>query len=86
LTGKEVIVELKNDLQIKGTLVSIDQFMNFKLDNIEVIDKDKYPHLVSVTNSFIRGSVVRYVHIPKKDVDTVLLQEAARQEQQKAKS
>jgi len=31
-----------------------------------------------VTNCFIRGSVVRYIHLPVEDVDTQLLQDAAR--------
>lgn len=29
---------------------------------------------MSVKNSFIRGSVVRYVHLPKADVNTHMLQ------------
>ena len=29
--GKEVIVELKNDLSITGVLDSVDQFLNIKL-------------------------------------------------------
>ena len=35
---------------------------------------------LSVKDCFIRGSVVRYVHIPASEVDTVLLQDAARKE------
>jgi small nuclear ribonucleoprotein (snRNP)-like protein len=30
-----------------GTLESIDQFLNFKLNEIVVLDAEKYPHLVS---------------------------------------
>ncbi|KAI3635971.1 hypothetical protein MIR68_005385 [Amoeboaphelidium protococcarum] len=80
LIGKQVIVELKNDVKIKGTLVSVDQFMNFKLDNIEVVDADKHPYLASISDTFIRGSVVRYVHLQKQDVAVPLLQEATRRE------
>jgi hypothetical protein len=29
-----------------GVLESIDQFLNFKLNDIVVLDSDKYPHLV----------------------------------------
>jgi len=47
LVDHEVTVELKNDISIKGTLKSVDQFLNIKLDNIEVSDELKYPHLVS---------------------------------------
>lgn len=39
-------IELKNDLCITGTLKSVDQFLNIKLDEIHVKDEVKYPHLV----------------------------------------
>ena len=131
LEGKEVIVELKNDLELKGTLHSVDRFLNVKLNDITVVNADRHPQLVcspraarkptpsaavphahvptrpgkalclgsaaclprrlphppsaparaccprpqlSVKNCFIRGSVVRYVQIPAKEVDTELLQ------------
>lgn len=35
---------------------------------------------LSVKNCFIRGSVVRYVQLPADEVDTQLLQDAARKE------
>lgn len=44
--GKEVTVELKNDLAIRGTLHSVDQYLNIKLENTRVVDQDKYPHMV----------------------------------------
>ncbi len=34
----------------------------------------------SVKNCFIRGSVVRYVQLPADEIDTQLLQDAARKE------
>ena len=46
LVGKEVTVELKNDLAIRGTLHSVDQYLNIKLENTRVVDQDKYPHMV----------------------------------------
>uniref|UniRef100_A0A8C3HS00 LSM2 homolog, U6 small nuclear RNA and mRNA degradation associated n=1 Tax=Chrysemys picta bellii TaxID=8478 RepID=A0A8C3HS00_CHRPI len=36
--------------------------------------------VLSVKNCFIRGSVVRYVQLPADEVDTQLLQDAARKE------
>ena len=39
---------MKNDLAITGTLKSVDQFLNIKLDDIMVIEEDRYPHMVSV--------------------------------------
>ena len=32
-------MELKNDLQVKGTLMSVDQYLNIKLDNTSVLNK-----------------------------------------------
>ncbi|GFG38996.1 hypothetical protein Cfor_08019 [Coptotermes formosanus] len=67
-------------LCICGTLHSVDQYLNIKLTDISVTDPDKYPHMLSVKNCFIRGSVVRYVQLPADEVDTQLLQDAARKE------
>lgn len=78
LVDSEVTVELKNDISIRGTLKSVDQYLNIKLDDITVVDELKYPHLSSVKNIFIRGSVVRYVHLAAASVDTALLEDATR--------
>lgn len=72
--------QLKNDIELKGTLKSVDQYLNLKLDNISCSNESKYPHLSSVRNIFIRGSTVRYVYLNKSMVDTNLLQDAARRE------
>ncbi|GAB7364463.1 hypothetical protein MBLNU230_g5273t1 [Neophaeotheca triangularis] len=78
LVDKQVTIELKNDISIRGTLKSIDQFLNLKLDDVNVTDEYKYPHLSSVKNVFIRGSTVRYIHLPPQGVDTALLEDATR--------
>ncbi|KAF8819612.1 putative U6 snRna-associated sm family protein Lsm2 [Cardiosporidium cionae] len=75
-----VMIELKNDLQISGTLHSVDQHLNFKVNNVSVNDPEKYPHLLSVKNCFVRGSVVRYVHLPPAEVDTEQLQNLCRKD------
>ena len=80
LQGTEVTVELKNDLAVRGVLHSVDQWLNIKLEHVQVVDPIKFPQLVAVENLFVRGSVVRFVHIDPKSVDTELLQEAARRE------
>ena len=81
--------------------------MNFKLENVEIVDRERFPQLVrrplracaryccwsgprtnsppplpqlSVRSLFIRGGIVRYVHLPPDAVDTELLQDAARRE------
>lgn len=56
-------MELKNDLSITGTLHSVDQYLNIKLNNIKVAHPEKYPHMLSVRNCFVRGSVVRYIQV-----------------------
>lgn len=73
-------MELKNDLSICGTMDSVDQYLNIKLTDISVTDPERYPHMLSVKNCFIRGSVVRYVQLPSDEVDVTLLQDAARKE------
>ena len=50
LIDHEVTVELKNDIQIRGVLKSVDQYLNIKLDNIQVLEEIKYPHMVSPSN------------------------------------
>lgn len=75
-----VTVELKNDLQITGTLHSIDQYLNIKLNNTSVNQNEGFVHLGSLKNCFIRGSVVRYIFFPPSHVDIELLQKACRKE------
>jgi small nuclear ribonucleoprotein (snRNP)-like protein len=47
LVEQQVTVELKNDISIRGTLKSVDQYLNLKLDDITTLDEANYPHLVS---------------------------------------
>ena len=69
-------------MSLTGTLESVDQYLNVKLSNVEVVDKARFPQLVSVKNCFVRGSTIRYIQIPRDEVDTELLQDAARKEAQ----
>ncbi|KAK6930050.1 LSM domain, eukaryotic/archaea-type [Dillenia turbinata] len=54
LVGKEVTVELKNDLAIRGILHSVDQYLNIKLEHTRVVDQDKYPHM-NFMISYVEG-------------------------------
>ena len=69
---------------IKGTLHSVDQYLNVKLLNVRVVHQEKYPQLGPLSTGtgsiFVRGSVVRYIQIAPADVDVELLQDAARKE------
>ena len=73
-----VVVELRNSQKIRGTLHSVDQFHNIRLTDIAEAELEKYPHMFNVRTSFIRGSVVRYIHLPEQEVDTALLHDATR--------
>ena len=46
LVGKEVAVELKNDVELTGKLHSVDQYLNVKLEDVQVVKKERYPQLV----------------------------------------
>ncbi len=59
LVGKEVAVEMKNDIVMTGLLVSVDQYLNVKLKNVNVVDAHNHPQLAAMKNCFIRGSAVR---------------------------
>lgn len=54
LTNQVVTVELKNDVAVTGTLKSVDQFLNFRIDNMKVVEGDeaRWPHLVSSKGGF----------------------------------
>lgn len=51
----QVTVELKNDLAISGTLHSVDQYLNVKLNNVHVINEHKYPHMVIPFNKLSKA-------------------------------
>jgi U6 snRNA-associated Sm-like protein LSm2 len=102
LVEHEITVELKNEVCIRGTLKSVDQYLNIKLDNATATDELRWPHMVgcsqavvtesrqhgqvSTKDMFIRGSVVRYVHLPSGVVDTNLLEDATRREAEAART
>lgn len=43
-----MVVELKNDMEVEGVLESVDQFLNVKLSEVQVVNEEKYPHLVKM--------------------------------------
>lgn len=80
LRGAEVLVELKNDVSIRGRLVAVDQFLNIKLEDISVLEPAKYPHIASMKSIFIRGPSVRYVGLDPILVNVDALMDATRRE------
>ncbi|RYH13349.1 hypothetical protein EON65_35870 [archaeon] len=63
LVGQEVTIELKNGINMKGSLVSVDQYLNVKLKSVSVEHPEKYPQLACLKTCFIRGSVIRYCYV-----------------------
>jgi U6 snRNA-associated Sm-like protein LSm2 len=69
LIGNRVIIELKNDVIMKGILHSSDSFLNLRLVEIEVLNSPLFPQLPRITQAFVRGSSVTCVHLPPEEVD-----------------
>jgi U6 snRNA-associated Sm-like protein LSm2 len=69
LVGNKVIVELKNDFVMKGTLQSSDDCLNLLLVEVEVLNAASYPQLTRISEAFIRGSAVNVIHLPPDDID-----------------
>ena len=42
LVGKEVAIELKNDVVLTGTLHSVDQYLNVKLSDAHVVEAKSF--------------------------------------------
>ncbi len=64
LQGFEVVIELKNDVELKGILEEVDAGMNITLlDVVQVVGGDS--NLRSTFDiMFVAGRTIRYVHIP----------------------
>jgi len=73
-------VELKNGVELSGTLTYFDHTLNLYLDNPVVSDPEKYPQFLSLKTCFIRGSTVRYIHLPPNELDLEIIQEACKKE------
>ncbi|RYR01196.1 hypothetical protein Ahy_B06g080070 [Arachis hypogaea] len=73
LVGREVTVELKNDLAIRGTLHSVDQYLNIKLENTRVVDQDKYPHMGGILLEF--GKIWEFMNLHLKVLPPIFVLE-----------
>ena len=82
LNPVRLTIELKNGVKVEGNLDQVDEQMNFHLSDIKMLNKDdrELPHFVMCTSTFIRGNVIRYVHLNKGEVDTDPLTEACKNE------
>lgn len=76
--NSKVIVELKNDMKLKGNLVSVDTNLNIVLSKPNFEENDKMHQFKYTYNTFIRGNVIRYIHFDKKDINTELIEDACK--------
>jgi U6 snRNA-associated Sm-like protein LSm2 len=81
----KVTVELKNNLEITGSIMTVDSNLNIALTNITLSDPENFPQLLTSKTCFIRGNVIRYIHFNKNDIDVELVEEACRKEGEQKK-
>jgi small nuclear ribonucleoprotein len=62
--GKEVLLQLKTDKQIVGTLVAFDIHINLVLDNAKEFENNELKRSVGLT--FVRGDTIIYISPAKK--------------------
>ncbi|XP_070840998.1 U7 snRNA-associated Sm-like protein LSm10 [Chaetodon trifascialis] len=62
LQGEVTTVDMKNESTARGRVVSVDAFMNVRLQN--VLYRDRRGQLTRLQDLFITGRNIRYVHIP----------------------
>jgi small nuclear ribonucleoprotein len=57
--GKEVLVQLKGERQVVGTLLAFDIHINLVLDNIKEIEKGEVKRNLGI--SFLRGDTIIFI-------------------------
>ncbi|MEM4703115.1 MAG: LSM domain-containing protein [Candidatus Pacearchaeota archaeon] len=57
--GKEILVQLKNDKQLVGTLLAFDIHINIVLSNTRELENGETKRNIGV--SFIRGDTIIYI-------------------------
>jgi small nuclear ribonucleoprotein (snRNP)-like protein len=62
LEGSRVVVELRRDTVVRGTLVAADEGLNLQLADATVRPLGGAPRAASVLH--VRGRSVRYIHLP----------------------
>ena len=72
LSHETVTIELKNGVQVNGTISGVDMSMNTHLKAVKLTVKNKEP--ISVDTITIRGNNIRYVILPDSlPLDTLLI-------------
>ncbi len=62
LEGTKLVIELRRDTIIRGTLTSVDESLNLQLTDATVKTLDGTQR--SAANLHVRGSAVRFIHLP----------------------
>ena len=57
--GKEILVQLKSDRQLTGTLLAFDIHVNVVLDNAKEIEDNQVKRSIGLT--FLRGDTIIYI-------------------------
>jgi small nuclear ribonucleoprotein len=57
--GKEILVQLKNDKQLVGTLLAFDIHVNIVLDSAKEIEGGQVKRSIGLT--FLRGDTIIYI-------------------------
>ena len=57
--GKEVLVQLKNDKQLVGTLLAFDIHINIVLDNTKELENNEVKRSIGLT--FLRGDTIIFI-------------------------
>mmetsp|Transcript_10004 Transcript_10004/g.10318 ORF Transcript_10004/g.10318 Transcript_10004/m.10318 type:complete len:80 (-) Transcript_10004:156-395(-) len=68
-------VELKNGVEIRGSVISVDKNLNIVLGDIKLLSNKYEGMFLSTSEVFIRGNTVRYFQFDPKTVDTKSLQD-----------
>jgi len=57
--GKEILVQLKNEKQLVGTLLAFDIHVNIVLDNAKELENNAVKRSIGLT--FLRGDTIIYI-------------------------
>lgn len=57
--GKEILVTLKNEKQLVGTLIAFDIHINIVLDNTKELEKGEIKRNIGL--AFVRGDTIIYI-------------------------
>ena len=57
--GKEILVQLKNDRQLSGTLLAFDIHINVVLDNAKEMEGNEVKRNIGLT--FLRGDTIVFI-------------------------